>query len=308
MMFRPALGKPYGASHSVCLLLVVLILSSMSATALPKRLILALDGVAYRDMQALQQGVTYKDRKGREFHRQAFTNFFPVSRMVSTFPSTSDVAWTDMLGDRPLPGYQRTYFCAALNREFFDNGISSTMEYEHQMSWQLDGSFRRAMGYVFPVTAFKIELGEMADNFLNSKSQEANYYAYLRSTDDAQHLSGNIFAMLARVEETLKDIRARYKAREGHDLEVLILSDHGNNHAGPPSASRSARFWTRAGYRLSQSIKNPKDVVLPTAGMESWVEIHNSPAATENLVKLLARLEGVDLVTAQALASPTGSL
>jgi len=86
------------------------------AHALPTRLVLALDGVAYKDLQALQQGITGTNHWGRTFTRHAFTadeGYFPVSRMVSTFPSASDVAWTDIFGDRPLPGYQRTYYSAA---------------------------------------------------------------------------------------------------------------------------------------------------------------------------------------------------
>ena len=72
--------------------------------ALPKRLIIGLDGISYRDMKALQEGVTYKDTHGFQFHRQAFhQGYFPVSRLISTFPSTSDVAWTDIFGDRPCP-------------------------------------------------------------------------------------------------------------------------------------------------------------------------------------------------------------
>ena len=58
--------------------------------ALPKRLVVAVDGVSYRDVKALQQGVTYKDPSGKEIHRQGFNEgYFPVSRNVSTFPSTS---------------------------------------------------------------------------------------------------------------------------------------------------------------------------------------------------------------------------
>src|ERR1035438_2535982 len=73
------------------------VLPATGGAALPKRLILALDGISYRDMQALQEGVTYTDLKGRQFHRQAFNKgYFPVSRIISTFPSTSDVAWTDI--------------------------------------------------------------------------------------------------------------------------------------------------------------------------------------------------------------------
>ncbi len=43
---------------------------------------------------------------------------------------------------------------------------------------------------------------------------------------------------------------------------------------------------------------NPKDVVLPTTGIESWVEIHNLPAETERLLQLLTHLEGVDILSA----------
>ena len=101
---------------ALLLLLVVHAVPSTSIAALPKRLVICLDGISYRDMKALQAGVTYKDAHGFQFHRQAFhQGYFPVSRMISTFPSTSDVAWTDIFGDRPLPGYQRTYYSEAAN-------------------------------------------------------------------------------------------------------------------------------------------------------------------------------------------------
>src|ERR1039458_955632 len=102
MILRPSFGCSGRVSGHLSRLVVLLVcalqvLSSTSIAALPKRLILALDGIAYRDMQALQEGVTYKDARGRQIHRQAFhEGYFPVSRNVSTFPSTSDVAWTDI--------------------------------------------------------------------------------------------------------------------------------------------------------------------------------------------------------------------
>src|ERR1035441_275508 len=122
MIFGPSFGglgrRSRNVSRSVLLLsLVIQALPATSIAALPKRLVIALDGIAYRDMKALQEGITYKDTHGIQFHRQGFhQGYFPVSRMISTFPSTSDVAWTDIFGDRPLPGYQRTYYSAAANR------------------------------------------------------------------------------------------------------------------------------------------------------------------------------------------------
>ena len=143
MLFGPGRGGSgrlsNAAARSAAFLLFALqFLPSASLAALPRRLILALDGVSYRDMKALQEGVTYKDLKGRRFHRQAFNEgYFPVSRNVSTFPSTSDVAWTEVFGDRPLPGYQRTYYSTAANSEIVENGVTTSMEHERQMQWQV---------------------------------------------------------------------------------------------------------------------------------------------------------------------------
>ena len=306
MISRPSFGcsgrLSKDVSQSIFLLLWALqAFSSTSIAALPRRLIMALDGISYRDMQALQEGVTYKDVKGRQFHRQGFhQGYFPVSRNVSTFPSTSDVAWTDIFGDRPLPGYQRTYFSEAANSQIAINGVTTTMEHESQMQWELENGFLRTLGYVCPFHTYKYEVREFAKDFLNTKSEADNYYVYIRTSDDAQHLSRDIFAMLCMLDEKLQELRARYRAREGRELEILILSDHGNNHAGPAKRVPVRAFLKEAGYRITKSIRDPKDVVLPTAGIESWVEIHNAPAETERLLQLLTHLEGVDILTARA--------
>jgi hypothetical protein len=268
--------------------------------ALPKRLIIGLDGISYRDMKALQAGITYKDTHGIQFHRQGFNQgYFPVSRLISTFPSTSDVAWTDIFGDRPLPGYQRTYFSEAANLEIAVNGITTSMEHEKQMHWEVENGFLRTLGYVYPSHMYQYEVHELVRNFLNTRSGGDNFYAYVRTPDDAQHLSRDTFAMLCALDEKLQELRARYKAQEGHELEILILSDHGNNHAGVGQRVEVRTFLKNAGYRITNSIANPKDVVLPTVGIESWVEIHNAPAETETLMQLLTHLKGVDVLTAR---------
>jgi hypothetical protein len=219
--------------------------------------------------------------------------------MVSTFPSASDVAWTDMFGDRPLPGYQRTYFSTGANSKIVLNPLATSMERETQMHWQLESSFFRTLGYVFPVHTYKYEVNKFVRAFLKTKSQDDHYYAYIRTPDDAQHLSRDIFAMLCLLEEKLKKVSAIYKARAGRDLEILILSDHGNNRAGAGKRVKVRAFLKKAGYRIARSIVNPKDVVLPTTGIESWVEIHNSPDETERLLQRLTHLEGVDILSAQ---------
>ncbi len=283
-------------------LLVVLVAQAFPApcpAALPQRLVLLVDGVAYRDVQALQEGVTYKDIHGRQFHRQGFQEgYFPVSRMISTFPSISDPSWSEILGNRAPPGYQRTFFDAHDDSEISLNGVTSSEEYENQMTWQMEGGFHRTLSYISPRWAFQYEVNSVIEGFLHADGQ-TNYYALIHSTDSAQHLSGDIFAMMCTLDEKLRQLREIYRAREGRELEILLLSDHGNNHAGPGQRVAIRGFLKNFGYRVAKSIKDPNDVVLPTAGIESWVEIHNAPAKTETLAELLTHLEGADVVTAR---------
>jgi hypothetical protein len=306
MLFDPSFGR-LGRLNRNANWLVVFILLSLQAfpstgAALPARLVLALDGIAYRDMKALQTGVAYTNIWGSVLHRKAFgfeEGYFPVSRVVSTFPSTSDVAWTDIFGNHPLPGYQRTYFSAAANSLISHNGVTTTVEYERQMDWQVESSFIRSMGYIYSAHTFEYELHELVKNFWNARTKDGNYYAYIRSSDDAQHLDRNIFSLLCLLDKQLQDLRARYKMREGHDLQIVILSDHGHNHAGSGQRVKIQSFLEKAGYRIAQSIADPKDVVLPTAGIEDWIEIHNSSAETEKLAQRLTHLKGVDVLTAR---------
>lgn len=273
-----------------------------ASRAVPERLIIALDGVSYRDVRALQEGITETNFWGGVAHRRAFTaeeGYYPVSRMVSTFPSTSDVAWTDIFGNRPLPGYQRTYFSVAANSQVALNGLTTTVEHERQMNYETDNNFVRSMGYIYSVHVFEYEVRKLSVDFWNSDDTNANYYVYIRSSDDAQHMDRNVFSLLCILDKRLQELRARYEKEEGHDLPILILSDHGHNHAGRGERVQVRPYLEKRGYHISESIQSPKDVVLPTSGIEDWVEIHNAPSETERLAELLTHLQGADVIAAR---------
>lgn len=296
---RGRLGK-YARRLAMLIVFAAGFVPTAHSAGLPQRLILCLDGVSYRDMAALQQGVTYKNIHGWKFHHQAFNDdYFPVSRLISTFPSISDPSWSELLGNQPPPGYQRTYFDATEDLEVSLNGVTSSEDYETQMTWQMEGNFHRMLGYAAPLHAFRYEVNTVIKDFLQTRDGRTNYYALIHTTDSAQHLSGDIFSMLSTLDEKLKQLRAEYRASEGRELEILLLSDHGNNRAGAGSRVQVRHFLKSAGYRITKSLKNTNDIVLPTAGIESWIEVHNSPAATEALAPLLAHLKGADIVTAR---------
>ena len=283
------------------MVLLFLFVAVSTCLARPKRLIIDMDGISYRDMKSLQEGVVYTNFWG-VVRRKAFTadeGYFPVSRMISTFPSTSDVAWTDIFGNRPLPGYQRTYYSAAANSEVAVNGLTSTMEHERQMYWQSESDFTRSMGYIYSEHVYDLEVHEMLNSFWATDDTNANYYAYIRSSDDAQHMERDVLSLLCTMDQKLQELRARYRAAEGRDLQILIVSDHGHNHAGRGERVQICPFLQQAGYRVAQSIQHSNDVVLPTSGIEDWIEIHNAPSETERLAEKLIRLQGVDVLVAR---------
>ena len=87
------------------LCLVFQLHAGRSQAALPDRLVILLDGVAYGDLKALQTGgLSEAEERAAGGPRAFHEGYFPVSRLVSTFPSASDVAWTEILGNPPLPG------------------------------------------------------------------------------------------------------------------------------------------------------------------------------------------------------------
>jgi hypothetical protein len=295
--------------HLAVLVLLLLVISGFPSTgyaaALPKRLVLLLDGVSYRDMKALQEGVTYTNSHGSRFTRQGFNEgYFPASRMISTFPSASDVAWTEMLGNRPLPGYQRTYFNQAAGSEVYQNGVTTSMEYELQMQWEMTSGYRRALGYLRPRATFKYEVRELVKKFLRTRDDSENFYALIAASDDAQHTFGDIFELLCLLDAELKKLCERYRTSEGRQLEILILSDHGNDHAGARKRTPIPALLKKAGYRVTNRITTAKDVVLPTSGIESWVELHCVPSETEKLAELLTDLKGMDCLSAQVMGHP----
>jgi len=294
-------GITLGLLLSAC---AVLAQAPKGQLPLPSRLVLCLDGVSFRDVQALQASECVALDKRKE-HPKAFQQgYFTVTRLIYTFHSCSDVAWTEMFGNPPLPGYQRSYFDITSNHAITQNGITTTMEYESQMHWQVQGGWRRKLGYVAPVTEFKHEVRALIHDFLNNSEGIQTYYAMLRTTDDAQHLSGDIQKMLTWLDQQLTQLQAEYRHLSGRQLEILILSDHGNNHAGPGKRVRITQFLKRHGYRIRAAISSPRDVVLPTVGIQSWVEIHNAPERTFELARTLVELEGVELVTARLPGKP----
>jgi len=72
--------------------------------------------------------------------------------------------------------------------------------------------------------------------------------------------------MLCALDENSSNCAPLQKRGKAVSSKILILSDHGNNHAGSSRRLEIRTFLKKAGYRITKSIVNPKDVVSPRPG------------------------------------------
>lgn len=269
--------------------LAALLLAPASAAASPSRLVLALDGAAYHHVRALQDGTE---------GRRCFTDFPPAARLISTYPSLSDLAWSDILGLIPQRSYQPLHYSYARNELAGAEGFESmgdTPEYARRMDWHLKGSWTNLAGYLFPRRIFRMELARIREAFLASDDRP-EFYALLTTLDYAVHMSRDIRGYLCETDAWLAALRREHLSRTGRELEVLILSDHGTDDV-PPRRAPAVEHLRRRGFRVAGRLERRGDVVVPVDGMLNTLQAYPLPEDIPAVAAALVELPGVDLVT-----------
>lgn len=255
-----------------------------SSAGPPQRLVLALDGIPFDVFAELQQ-------------RGYFKAFRPVARMVSTFPSLSDVSFAAIDGNEPPDGYQTTHF-DPLRNELVGNTLSSLSERSHPKiasDSRRHATLHRVMGYVAPTAIARRELREIADDLQRSRKQ--TFVAYLGTSDAVLHLQGRAGAeqFLKDVDAFLLDLQLRTRARTGRDLLIDIVSDHGSTMV-ESQVVPVAEALERCGFRRRGKMQSPRDAAFSLPGIVGSVAISLAPQHVEEAGRCLARVRGVDLV------------
>jgi hypothetical protein len=256
----------------------------VAPAALPQRLILALDGIPYEVFAQLQA-------------RGELTQFRPAGRMISTFPSLSDVAFAQIEGGTPPPGYQVTRYDPETNRTVgMDVGSLSERAHPKIAADSASGSVaHRLLGYAVPQALARRDLRRVARQLL--RSRKPTFVAYIGTSDAVLHLKGRAGAeaYLRVVDAVLADLRAQVRARTGRDLLVDVVSDHGStmtrNRVVPVEATLAACGFTRR-----EGMQAPDDVAFMLPGLVASAAIHANPARADAVAQCLAGAEGVDLV------------
>jgi len=258
--------------------------SDVSPDGVPQRLVLALDGIPY-DVFVELQGQGY------------FTDFHPAARMVSTFPSLSDVAFAAIGGSEPPQGYQQMRFDAERNK-VVGNTIGSLSSQAHPSIGEDSRSYsswHRIIGYMAPYHVALGEMREIGREVLSSRKQ--TFVAYLETSDAVLHVEGRRAAekFLIQLDVFLQDLQARVRTRTGRELFVDIVSDHGSTLT-KGQVVPVERLLQRCGFQRRDRIAHPYDVAYSLAGIIGSVAITTSHEHAEEAARCLAVADGVDLV------------
>ena len=254
----------------------------------PRHVIICVDGVGISTISKMRA-------EGR------FKMFHSPSRMISTFPSLTNAALSEILepaGATMSGGYEDQFFDTAANK--MRGGILGRFRSDRFIR----GTFRELFDY--HPSAIKSGLGYAApplSTYLESlsdlirlrqkarNSRQPVFFAYTGATDSLAHLGGETMlrSFLKQLDDTIEDIVRDSKT----PVTVTIFSDHGNDFREYRRVALKDPL-RQAGFKLETKIKDDRSVVLPQFGLVGSGVLFTTDRNEERLAGVVASLEGVD--------------
>jgi hypothetical protein len=271
----------------------------------PRRLLLCLDGVPHKLIVAAKE-------------RGLFDAFGPPTRLLSPFPTMTNVALSAMFGATPPAGYESLYFdrCAGemrggirkyLGRRTPDKIPSSYMD---DLDYQEPLAFEFLI-YVAPDRVWRTDMQRFRERF-RAAPQNRDYFAFLKATDGLLHAQGPSRLNVAL--ESLDKILNEIQKYCGAETEIVLFSDHGMNleeNRRAPLTAELQRRGFQVGSRLANG--NGRALSIPAFGLCSYAAVYcGAEEFVPGAARAIVEIEGVDFVvyrdgSAVAVESERGS-
>jgi hypothetical protein len=256
-----------------------------------RHIIICVDGVGFSTIRKMRA-------EGR------FKSFGEPSRMISTFPTLTNLSMTDILepaGAEETPGYEDNYFDAGANR--LRGGVFDRLRGDRFVK----GTFRElfdyhpsaiksGLGYAAPpVSTYFEALSDLVR--LRQKAKKARgpvFLGYTGATDSLAHLGGEAMlrSFLSKLDESIEEI-----AREsGGPVTVTVFSDHGNHFRKYRRADLKGPL-RRAGFKFGKGLKDERSVVFPQFGLIGCALLFTREGNERRLAETAARVEGVEFAS-----------
>ena len=253
----------------------------------PRRLLLCLDGVPHEVIEASRQ-------------RGLFESFGAPARLLSPFPTMTNVALSAMLGATPPLGYESLYFDK--NARQLRGGVRKYIgwrtpdkipsSYMDDLDYQEPLAFEFLV-YVAPENVWRADMRRFRDQF-RSAPRDRDYFAFLKGTDGLLHIRGP--RRLGVALESLDKILSEIRAFCGEETEIVLFSDHGMNlreNFRVPLKS----YLKRRGFLLSADLSEGSDrgLAIPAFGLCGYAAIYSvGEETTARVADALTEMHGVD--------------
>lgn len=255
----------------------------------PRRLLLCLDGVPHELIQGAQA-------------RGLFDFFNAPTRLLSPFPTMTNVALSAMLCASPPPGYESLYFDRKTKR--LEGGIRKYLgwrtpdkipsSYMDELDYQEPLMFEFLI-YVAAETVWRSDMQRFREGFMAAPN-DRDYFAFLKATDGLLHAQGpdRLAIALQSLDSILKEIRQIC----GNETEIVLFSDHGMNLQENRRTSLSINLQRR-GFQVQSSLldQRTKSVCIPAFGLCSYAAAYCASAELiPEVANSLVDERGVDFV------------
>lgn len=253
-----------------------------------RHIIICVDGVGFSTMQKMRA-------EGR------FKAFAEPSRMISPFPTLTNLSMTDILepaGAAETPGYEDNYFDAGANK--LRGGVFDRLRGDRFVK----GTFRElfdyhpsaiksGLGYAAPpVSTYFEALSDLVR--LRQKAKKARgpvFLAYTGATDSLAHLGGEgmLRSFLSKLDESIADI-----IRESAGpITITVFSDHGNHFRKYRRADLKGPL-RRAGFKFGKALKGESGVVFPQFGLIGCALLFTKEGNERRLAEVASKVKGVE--------------
>jgi hypothetical protein len=254
----------------------------------PRRLLLCLDGVPFESVLAAKSA-------------GLFDNFRDPARLLSPFPTLTNVALAEMLGATPPPGYESLYFDREaremrggvrkyIGRRTPDKVPSSYMD---ELDYQEPLPFEFLI-YVATDAVWQADMRRFRDRFLTAPPTR-DFFGFLKATDGLLHIGGP--DKLAVALRSLDQLLRRIQAECGAETEIVVFSDHGMNLVENQRVPLQTHL-ARAGYEVVGDLRRPRGrrrVAAPAFGLCGYAALYcGDETDPAELAGALTTLEGVD--------------
>lgn len=284
--------------HIFTLLLIIFAFESSAAEKIlkPHILLLGLDGISYQTVLKMHQSG----------HFSAFKKPIP---MVATFPSISDPNWAHIM-DAPLEkNYTRAGFEMSKNpdgsigKEYgtIIDHLTKPPQFEKKFDFKAEGFFEHLMTMALSETSAFLWTEALTRYLLTSKNIQGKSItkAFIINTDIISHVGGEkkVIEYLETLDQKIQSLRARFKEQYSRDLEVILVSDHGNHYKKPKIIDYKKPLEAK-GFFQKTSLKEKTDYAFVAPEIIAFGAFYTLPGQENTFAKEFSQIEGVHVALA----------